>query len=297
MKHIRILSPAKQIDEEAINFAVSYLKEKGFKVDVGNFAGGQYHYFSGTKDERFKDFQNALDDSSVDVILCARGGYGSVQIIDELDFTEFVKKPKLIVGYSDITVFHHHIFGQFNNPSLHATAPLNFKENTADSLDSLINALNGGVNSYSFDPQKYNIQGNAEGVVVGGNLAIVYSLIGTNSDVDFDNKILFLEEVGEALYSVDRMFYSLKKANKLKCLKGVVIGGMTNLKDSEIPYGKSVEEIIYDHVKPLNIPLGFNFPAGHIQDNRAVLIGKSAKIKIGRNESIFEQDCNIDLES
>lgn len=289
MKKIRIISPAKQIPIDAINFAKSFLEEQKFIVEVGENALGQHHYFSGTYQARLGDFQAALDDPSVDIILCSRGGYGAIHLVDDLDYTAFLKKPKLIVGYSDITVFHQHIYGQFGLPSLHATAPLNFASNSFEALSSMLNAIRGVENKYDFNPHEYNITGETEGIVIGGNLAIVYSLLGTNSDVDFTDKILFVEEVGEAIYAVDRMFYSLKKAGRLEKLKGVIIGGMTNMKDSEIPFGQTVEEVIHAHFKERNIPLAFNFPAGHIDDNRAVMIGAKAILKVKSNKSCFKQ--------
>lgn len=289
MKKIRIVSPAKQIEAEAVFFAKDFLEKQNFEVEIGKNALGRSHYFSGTFEERLADFQDALDDESVNFILCSRGGYGSVQLIDELNFDKFLKYPKLIIGYSDITVFHNHIFSTFNLPTVHGTVPLNFFENTTEALDSLLNVLNNKNNRYEFPTNKHNCFGQTEGIVIGGNLAILYSLLGTNSDIIFSEKILFIEDVGEAIYAIDRMFYSFKKANKLAQLKGVIIGGMTNMKDSEIPYGKSVEEVIHEHLSPLNIPVAFDFPAGHIDDNRSLIIGKAASLSVNGKRSIFEQ--------
>lgn len=289
MKKIRIVSPAKHIEKEHITFASQFLTEKGFKVEVGQYALGQYNYFSGTIKERTSDFQAALDDESVDIILCARGGYGCVQLLDFLDFTAFINKPKLIVGYSDVTVFHNHISRLFNIPTLHATAPLNFRENTAESLASFINVLNEQPNQYDIKPEPLNIIGEYSGIVTGGNLAILCTLLGTDSDADYQDKILFIEEIGEAIYAVDRMLFSLKKAGKLNQIKGLIVGGMTSMKDSEIPFGSSVEEVIYSHVKSLNIPVCFGFPAGHIEDNRALVIGKKATLNVSPSNVTFFQ--------
>jgi len=289
MKKIRIVSPAKSIDQVHVDFAENFLEEHGFEIEIGTYALGQDHYFSGTVQERLSDFQYALDDPSIDIILCARGGYGCVQLIDELDFSAFLQDPKLIVGYSDVTVFHSHITANFQLQTIHATAPLNFAENTTEALESLLNALKGRENTYEFGSHARNVLGDVEAEVIGGNLAILYSLLGTNSEVNFKDKILFIEEVGEAVYAVDRMFYALKKAGKLKQIKGLMVGGMTHMKDSEIPYGKSVEEVIHDHIAPLNIPLAFNFPAGHIDDNRALIMGKKAKLSVGFESVTFTQ--------
>jgi muramoyltetrapeptide carboxypeptidase len=289
MQKIRIVSPAKQIEEKQVVFAKDFLEKHGFIVEISAHALGQYHYFSGTIDERLSDFQEALDDTSVDFILCARGGYGCVQFIDQLDFTEFLKSPKLIIGYSDVTVFHSHLHRHFSVPSVHATAPLNFSENTKEALDSLVNVLNNQPNEYRFQPHHLNVEGEISAPVVGGNLSILYSLLGTNSDLNYDGKILFIEEVGEAVYAIDRMFYALKKAGKLDALAGVIVGGLTNMKDSEIPFGKSAEEVIWSHIQPLGIPLCFGFPAGHINDNRVIILGNSASLSISNQEVLFVQ--------
>lgn len=290
MKKIRIVSPAKHIDQLPVDFATDFLVEKGFDVEIGAYALGQDHYFSGTIEERLSDFQFALDDPSVDIILCSRGGYGSVQLIDRLDFSAFLENPKLIVGYSDITVFHNHINSNFNLSTAHATGPLNFSENTEAALESLINVFNGLPNFYEIDPHQLNQTGTVTAPLTGGNLAIIYSLLGTNSDADFRGKILFIEEIGEAVYAIDRMFYALKKSGKLNQIVGLIVGGLTQIKDSEIPYGLAVEQVIKRHVSGLNIPVCFNFPAGHIDDNRALIMGKKATLSVQTKRVTFEQE-------
>lgn len=289
MKKIRLVSPAKHIDQYAIDFAENFLKDSGFVPEIGTYALGAHNYFSGTVEERLSDFQFALNDPTVDVILCTRGGYGSVQLIDQLDFSGFVAHPKLIIGYSDITVFHEHVPKNYNIPTVHATAPLNFAKNSLESLLSLVNAINGKSNRYEFESHNLNIQGELSAPVTGGNLAIAYSTLGTNSEADYAGKILFIEEVGEAVYAIDRMFYALKKAGKLDEICGVMVGGLTNMKDSEVPYGNSAEEVIHGHIAPLGIPLCFNFPAGHILDNRAIIMGKNANLSVRSDTVIFEQ--------
>jgi len=289
MKKVRIVAPAKNIEEVHIDNAKQFLREKGFEVEIGTYTLGKHHYFSGTIAERLSDFQFALDDPSIDIILCARGGYGSVQLIDQLDFTKFKENPKLIVGYSDITVFHNHVPKHYNLPTVHATAPLNFSENTPEALDSFLNSLLGRSNTYHIAPTEWNVEGEVTAPLIGGNLAILHSLLGTNSDADYQDKILFVEEIGEAIYAVDRMFYAFEKAGKLKQIKGLIVGGMTNMKDSEIPYGMGVEEVILRHVSNYQIPVCFNFPAGHISDNRALIIGQQASLNVGPGGVTFEQ--------
>lgn len=287
MKKIKIVSPAKSIAMEHVNFAKRFLEDNGFTVEVGRFALGEHHYFSGTDQERLSDFQAAIDDPTIDVILCARGGYGSVRIIDDLNFSNLGQK--LIVGYSDITVFHNHIQRNFKVPTLHATAPLNFSENTVEALDSLLNALNGISNEYEIEHHPLNRKGIAEGKIVGGNLSILASLVGTDSDLDFKDSILFIEDIGEAIYAVDRMLNTFRKAGKLNHLKGLIVGGMTDMKDSAIPFGKTVEEVIREIAEPYSFPLCFNFPAGHINDNRAVFLGKACKLEVSDKKVHFIQ--------
>jgi len=289
MKKIRLVSPAKHIEQHEVDFAENFLTDSGFDVEIGTYALGVHNYFSGTVEERLSDFQFALNDPTVDVIMCTRGGYGSVQILDQLDFTGFIANSKLIIGYSDITVFHEHIPKNFNVPSVHATAPLNFAENSLESLSSLVNAIIGKSNHYEIQRHDLNIEGECHGPVTGGNLAIVYSMLGTNSEADYKGKILFIEEIGEAVYAIDRMFHALKKAGKLDEITGLMVGSLTKMKDSEIPYGSSVEEVIHSHIAPLGIPLSFNFPAGHILDNRALVMGQDATLRVGNKYSDFEQ--------
>jgi len=289
MAKVRIVSPAKSIEKEHIDFSVKFLKEHDFEVEVSTNCLGADHYFSGTDEERLIDFQSALDDDSVDVILCARGGDGCIRIIDRLDFTKFLLNPKLIIGFSDVTVFHNHIHSNFNLPTVHATMPLNFSSNSDESLLSLMDVLHGNKVKYKLASNTNNKRGEAKGEIVGGNLAIIYALIGTNSDINLDNKIVFIEDVGEYVYAIDRMMWSLQKSNILKKLAGLIIGGMTNTMDTDTPFGKSVESVILERVDHLDIPVCFNFPAGHIDDNRAVIFGKKAKLVVSDDGVIFEQ--------
>jgi len=289
MKRIAIVAPAKHIEKPLVDFARQYLAENGFDVVLGSHVTGSYNYFSGTDAERKADFQLALNDEKVDVILCARGGYGSVRIIDDLNFDLFLKKPKLIVGFSDITVFHNHINRNYGLPTVHGTVPLNFQTNSIDALQSLLNVMNGVETRYEFEAHALNIAGEIQAPIVGGNLSIIHNLIGSKSDLDTTGKILFIEDIGEAIYSIDRMMYALKRSGKFENLKALVVGGMTSIKDSEIPFGKSVEELIHEIIKPYHIPLCFNFPAGHIEDNRAIILGKEAQLKIGSEKVVFSQ--------
>jgi muramoyltetrapeptide carboxypeptidase len=288
VKKIRIVSPAKAIDSRQIDFALGYLKSRGFEVSIGAHAKGEHHYFSGTKEERRQDMQDALDDNDVDVIICSRGGYGSVQIIDELDYREFLRHPKLIVGYSDITVFHNRMIrmGYF---SVHATSPLNFEDNTGEAMESLIKVLEDTENEYKIPNHSLNREGEARERMIGGNLSIICSLIGTEDELKTKNRILFIEEVGEAVYSIDRMMRQLKLAKMLKGLSGLVVGSITEVKESKPPFGKSAEEVIKEAVAEYDFPVCFGFPAGHMNDNRAIILGKDAKLTVSQSGSIFLQ--------
>ena len=281
-KNIRIIAPAKAISKELIDAAIGKLTAMGHEVSIGKNCLGNFHYFSGTVAERISDFQAVIDDASIEIILCARGGYGCIQIVDELDFSPLKKYPKLIIGFSDVTVFHAHC-QSLGLQTAHASMPLNFGSNTPESLASLQNIILGAQNQYTIKSHKLNVQGQVEGEIIGGNLAILHTLIGTNSDVDLSGKILFLEEVGEYVYTIDRMLWAFQKAGKLKDLKGLIVGSFSDTKDTEVPFGMTVNEVILSHFEKLNIPICFDFPGGHIEDNRAILFGKKSTLMIEAN--------------
>ena len=281
-KNIRIVSPAKSISSDLIMQASDFLTEAGHVVSVGQNAEGEYNYFSGTTTERLADFQEAIDDKKIDVILCARGGYGCIQIVDDLDFSSLKKFPKLILGFSDVTVFHLHCHS-LGIKTAHTTMPLNFPENSKESLTSLTNIIEGKTNSYNITPHTLNVQGEANAEIIGGNLAIIQTLVGTDSDCDFNNKILFIEDVSEYVYTIDRMLWSLHKSGKLKGLKALIVGGMTDTKDTEVPFGKTVEQVILGHVADYGYPVCFSFPSGHVDDNRAIVFGKKSVLKVNRD--------------
>ena len=281
---IAIIAPGKGIEQEAIDFAVRFIKKQGFNPIVAQNCLGKHHYFSGTIQERAADLQWAIDDDKIKAILCARGGYGCIQLIDRVNWVNFFIQPKWIIGFSDVTVLHQYLNRQCVS-SLHATMPLNFKENTPESLISLFNALEGKDNNYKWETNQSNIPGETEGEVVGGNLAVLCGLIGTKQMPDYQNKILFLEEVGEPLYAIDRFFYQLHNSGVLQQLNGLLIGSFSQLKDSTPPYGSSLENIIKSHFKYNNLPIAFDFPAGHCEDNRALIMGEKATLKVKNNSA------------
>lgn len=279
---IRIVSPAGKVKEILILPAVEWLEKKGYKVELGECIFAQHYQFSGIDEQRLEDLQTALDDPKCSAIICSRGGYGTIRIIDQLDFTEFKKYPKWLVGYSDITMLHNHL-NNMGFYTVHGTMPpFFFNENgeANENLDSLLNLLSGQKVSYTILPNEKNKNGNANGQLVGGNLSIICSLFGTKYELETEGKILFIEEIDEYLYHIDRMMQQLKLAGKLKNLAGLIIGDFTKIKDNESPFGQTVEEIILDSVKDYNFPVCFGFPAGHNQKNLALAFGKKWQLNI-----------------
>ena len=278
---IAIVAPARKITMEELSPAIKFFKQLGLEVVLGKNLLKHHHQFSGTDEERIADLQAALDDSTIKAIISARGGYGTLRIIDKLNFSKFKKNPKWIIGYSDITVLHSHIHSNFNVQTIHATMPINFGKNK-DAVESLRKALFGEPLSYTFKKHKLNKNGNCKGILTGGNLSLLYALNNSVSDIETKNKILFIEDLDEYLYHIDRMMLNLKRSGKLKNLTGLIVGGMTDIKDNKVPYGKTAEEIILDAVKEYDYPVYFNFPAGHIDKNSALLLGRKVEITEGK---------------
>ena len=230
-----------------------------------------------------------IDDNSIKAILCARGVYGTVQIIDAINFSNLKKNSKWIVGYSDATVLHSHL-NNLGMASLHATMPINFEGNTNESLWSLKNALFGNLNNVECKAHPLNKFGKIEGDVVGGNLSILYSLLGSPSDIDTIGKILFIEDLDEYLYHIDRMMMNLKRNGIFGNLKGLIIGGMSDMNDNSIPFGKTAEQIILDYTKGYDYPICFGFPAGHLADNRCLILGINSILEICENGVSLSQE-------
>ena len=229
----------------------------------------------------FNGLQYMLDNEDIKAILCVRGGYGTVRIIDKINFSQFQKKSKWLAGFSDITVLHSQIH-KLNIASLHSTMPVSFSSNTTAAIESLKDALFGNNISIETDSHPLNRNGQAKGQIVGGNLSILYSLIGSPSDLNTDGKILFIEDLDEYLYHIDRMMMNLKRSGKLSNLRGLIVGGMTKMNDNTIPFGKDAESIIKDAVSEYNYPICFGFPAGHVSDNRTLKLGQIAHLKVGK---------------
>lgn len=289
---IGITCPAGYMAAEKAQTCIDTLRQWGYAVKVGKTLGSDSAtYFSGTDAERLQDFQSMLDDDTIKAILCGRGGYGMGRIIDRIDFKAFKKHPKWIIGFSDITVLHAHLYTNYKIASLHAPMAAAFNEEGFNNeyVQSLKKALEGKTARYQCDVHAFNHKGEAIGELVGGNLSLVAHLVGTPSDIKTKGRILFLEDIGEYLYNVDRMLYQLKRAGKLDKLAGLIIGGFTDNKDTERPFGKTVYEIIHDVVKEYDYPVCFNFPVSHAKENYALKVGVGYKLKVGKTKVVLEE--------
>ena len=285
---IGIVSPARSITFDEVHPAIRFFQRHGLEVVLGSYIFSRFHQFAGTDEQRRKDFQQMLDDDKIRAIICARGGYGTVRIIDKLDFTKFCEHPKWIVGFSDVTVLHAHINRQFGIETLHAAMPVNIQaEKQGDTLQTMVNALCGYRISYTLKKQALSRAGNADGLLIGGNLSILCNLMGTPSEPDTAGKILFIEDLDEYLYHIDRMMMNLKRAGKLARLTGLIVGGMSKMKDNLIPFGLTANEIIAETVSEYNYPVCFDFPAGHVEPNLALILGRKATLTVGKEVELM----------
>ena len=283
---VAIVATARKISKEELAFAIKILEQWGLIVVFSENLFGEHHQFSGDDDQRLSDFNWALHQEEIKAIIIARGGYGTVRVVDGINFDYLQKKPKWIIGYSDVTVLHNEC-NRSGICSLHATMPINFNKNE-EALESLRKFLFGESVIYNFPSHNLNKKGKVKGELVGGNLSLIYALSGTKSDLITKDKILFLEDLDEYLYHVDRMMLNLKRSGKLSELKGLIVGGMTEMKDNTIPFGKTAEEIILDSVKNYDFPVAFGFPAGHIERNLALLLGSEVHLHVDEKcELIF----------
>ncbi|GAC1385623.1 MAG: LD-carboxypeptidase [Ginsengibacter sp.] len=278
---IALTCPAGYMPLEKMQKCIKILKEWGYNVRLGKTIGTQYNYFSANDNDRLSDLQSLIDDPLVKASLCARGGYGTGRIVDRINFKTFRKHPKWIIGFSDITILHSHLVSKYKISSLNAPMAGAFNDFPNEYLDSLKNALSGLQGNYICPPHNYDQKGNGKGRLVGGNLSLLCHLIGTASDINTNGKILFLEDVGEYIYNIDRMMYQLKRAHKFEGLAGLIIGGFTEIKDTLIPFGQSAQEVIKEIVKNYNFPVAFNFPVSHSVENYALKIGAKYQLGVG----------------
>ncbi len=285
---IIILSPAGRIkDKTSIDAGIELANHWGLVVFFGNHLLSQDHTFAGTDEQRLEDLQKALDDPSIKAIWAARGGYGAVRIVDDLDFTKFFEHPKWIIGYSDITVFHNKLH-ELGYETIHGQMPLTLDLEDSvqrESIVTLYSSLFGKKFNYKLASSKYNRTGESTGQLVGGNLSIVYSMLESNTSLNMNGKVLFIEDVGEKLYHIDRMMISLKRAGYFKKCRGLLVGNFRLKENTGNKFGKTLEEIVLEAVEGTDFPVIFNFPAGHIDDNRALILGSYVDLKVAKKKT------------
>ena len=283
---IGITCPAGYLAIAKAQACIETLQSWGFDVMVGKTLGSKSkNYFSGTDEQRRDEMQAMLDDENINAILCGRGGYGVSRIIDGLDFTNFKKKPKWIIGFSDITVLHAHLYTKIKVASLHAPMAVAFNDGENDFIKSLHKALIGKKAKYSCAAHPFNKKGNVTAELVGGNLSLLVHLTGTPSAINTKNKILFIEDIGEHIYNIDRMLYQLKRSGKLSNLAGLIVGGFTDMLDTERPFGKKVYKLIKEITAAYDYPVCFGFPVSHQKENYALKIGVNYTLKIDNNKT------------
>ncbi|WP_273289775.1 LD-carboxypeptidase [Winogradskyella sp.] len=273
--------------EREVQQAIDLLKSWGLHSVVGKHVFSKADHFAGTDDERCEDLQRAMDDPKISAIWCARGGYGTVRILDKLNYSKFKKNPKWVIGYSDITALHNQLHNE-GYESLHALMCVSLTKDLEDvksSIETFKSALFGNPTNYTLEGSEYNRNGEASGQLVGGNLTILHTMLGSKESIDTSGKILFIEEIGEYKYHIDRMLQSMKRAGYFDNLKGLVVGDMSKLRKNTTLWGTSVEQLVLDALKEYDFPIAFNMPAGHEKDNRALVLGRAVELKVDKKES------------
>ena len=289
---IGIMCPAGYMAKSNVKACVNFLKSWGYQVRLGKTVGGtSKNYFSASDEERLQELQSFLDDPSIKAILFARGGYGTGKLLDRLDFTRFQQQPKWLIGFSDITILQTHILRQFQIVSLHAPMAGAFLEEKYDasSIESLRQSISGIPNCYYVPSNPFNLYGRTKGVLTGGNLAMLANSIGTDSELDTSNRILFIEDTGEYLYNLDRMLTQLQRAGKFKKLKGAIVGGFTDMKDTIRPFGKKTYQIIAPYFESLGIPVAYDFPVSHGKENFSLKSGAGYVFQVSKEGVILEE--------
>ena len=285
---ISIIAPSGVLNnfDNKITKAINIFKSWGLNVVIGNHIFDKNGHFAGTDKNREKDFQKALDNKNIKAIWCARGGYGAVRIIDNLNFDSYLKNPKWIIGFSDITVIHNKL-NLLNSESIHAMMITGFDDidQNNDSLSKLKNVLFGDNLSYSINSNKNNKTGKSEGILVGGNLTLIQSTIGSKTELKMKDKILFIEEIGEYAYHIDRMLHSLKRADYFENCKGLIVGQISDVKKNTTDFGRSINEIILDILDEYNFPIMFDFPAGHEKTNFPIILGRKVILDVSKSKS------------
>jgi muramoyltetrapeptide carboxypeptidase len=284
---IAIVATARKNITDNLKPAINLAKSWGLEVVIGNTIGLDNNQLAGTDEQRADDFQKMIDNPNIKAIWCARGGYGTIRMVDLIDFSKFKQNPKWIVGFSDVTVLHSHL-NHSGFETIHGIMPVNIEKASPIIEETLRKALFGENVVYQVPFEKENKAGKAEGELVGGNLSILYSLMGSESQVDCKGKILFIEDLDEYLYHIDRMMIGLKRCGCLENLNGMVVGSFTKMKDNDIPWGKTAYQIIADVTKKYDFPIVYNFPAGHIHDNNTLILGKIVSLEVNGNETILK---------
>lgn len=287
---VAIVCPAGQMDEKRILNCATQLQALGLEVLVGETVGSKENYFAGSDEERLDDLQSVLDDKTIKAVICGRGGYGVSRIIDKLDLRIFKKHPKWIVGFSDITLLHTHINRHSNIATIHGPMAGAFDSYPDSEFPGTIfPALANTKLKYKIDSHALNRKGFAEGELIGGNLCLLAHSIGSDSEPDTKGKILFIEEVGEYIYSADRMFLQLKRAGWLEYIEGLVVGTFSDMKDTTLPFGEDIYHAIKEHVKDYNFPIAFDFPVGHTERNVALKIGVNYKLNVKSSSIVLKE--------
>lgn len=281
---IALVCTARKFTPEEAQPAIKLLESWGLKVKLGQTIGLDNFQLGGSDSERANDFQAMLDEDSIQGIWCARGGYGTVRIIDKINFSKFIQKPKWVMGFSDVTVLHSHIHN-LGVATLHSIMPFSVPKAEQTAKESMRKALFGENINYKISSSSYNKKGKTKGILVGGNLSILYSLLGSKSSINTENKILYVEDLDEYLYHVDRMMMNLKRNGYFDKVKGIIVGGMTDMHDNQIPFGRNANEIILDVTQEFDIPICFDFPAGHLSDNRALILGDEIEFEVSESST------------
>ena len=267
--------------------AKELLKSWGLEVSIGENMFNDNGHFAGTDNQRSADFQLALDDKSIKAIWCARGGYGAMRVIDNLNFEKYKENPKWIIGYSDITAVHNDLHNN-KSESIHGIMCKSIEKIDIDNNESislLKKTLFGEKLSYTIEGNNYNIEGNSNGQLIGGNLTLLHCLLGSESSIDTDGKILFIEDLGEYLYHIDRMLISLKRAGYFDNCKGLIVGDFTDIRKNTTPFGRDLKELILDIVREYDFPVSFGFPAGHGEKNYPMILGREINLEVSKQQS------------
>lgn len=288
---IGIVASARKVSSADISEGMEMISRWGFKPKQGNYLFRSFHQFAGTDEERAADLQAMMDDPEVKAVIFARGGYGTVRIIDQLDFSKLKQNPKWFCGFSDITVLHSHLHS-LGMASMHTPMLTAMKKAYPEPSwqSNMLKMLTGQKVKYEITHTNKEIikPGSAKGILCGGNLSLIYSLIGSGSDIDTTGKILFIEDLDEYLYHIDRMIQNLRRTGKLEKLKGLIVGGMSDMKDNTVPFGQQAEEIIADSLKNYTYPITMGFPAGHLDNNQPLMFGAEVSLSVDTEKTILE---------